>query len=117
MKRLTHYLTCGLVVCAIVLVAGCRSARRGEPFTGVHTPSSEAVIRGQVAFDTHCNGCHPGGEAGLGVALNNKPLPRGLIKLQIRRGLGAMPAFSKQVIGNKARDDIARYVVWLRRTR
>lgn len=117
MKRITLYVGSAVVLLALLLLASCRTARRGEPLVGTHQPPSDDIARGQVAFDTHCNGCHPGGEAGLGLALNNKPLPRSLIKFQIRKGLGAMPGFPERVIGDAERDDIARYVVWLRRTR
>jgi len=62
----------------------------------------------------HCNQCHPGGEGGVGPALNNKPLPGFLIKFQVRRGMGAMPAFSSQVISDAQLDSLASYLKELR---
>lgn len=61
-----------------------------------------------------CNGCHPGGEAGLGPALNNKLLPGFLIKFQVRNGLGVMPSFSQDVISPEELDDLVSYLVALR---
>lgn len=58
----------------------------------------------------HCNPCHPGGEGGLGPALKNKPLPEGAIRLQVRQGLGAMPAFSEEELPDGQLDDIVEYL-------
>lgn len=66
-------------------------------------------------FMTHCNPCHPGGEAGLGPAINNKPLPGFLIKFQVRRGLGAMPSFSEHHIKDQELNDLIAYIKALRR--
>jgi mono/diheme cytochrome c family protein len=62
-----------------------------------------------------CNKCHPGGEAGLGPALNNKPLPKFLMHLQVRKGLGAMPSFSEKKIPDGDLDDLLEYVKALRK--
>jgi mono/diheme cytochrome c family protein len=92
-----------------VLLCGCGSARRGEPFTGPLVLSEEAQ-RGQVLFMRHCHQCHPGGEAGLAPAINDKPLPGFLTRFQVRHGLGAMPAFSKDDIGDAEVDAIVAYL-------
>src|SRR5690349_19856420 len=81
-----------LVTCCLSLV-GCSSARRGEPVSGRPVSSAPRVRAGQVVFYQYCNPCHPGGEGGVGPALNNKPLPEFAIRTQVRHGLGAMPAF------------------------
>ena len=105
-----------LLLCIITLAAGCGTTRRGEPIIGEHQPPNEDVAEGLVAFDRYCSACHPGGEAGQGPALNNKPLPAFAIKFQVRHGLGAMPAFPEQVISEKELDDITAYLIWLRHT-
>ena len=64
---------------------------------------------------THCYQCHPGGAAGLGPGLNDKPLPGFAIKTQVRRGLGAMPAFSPEKISDSDLDNLVAYLVTLRR--
>jgi mono/diheme cytochrome c family protein len=104
----------GCLGLALVLLAGC-SARRSEPLIGPLVAPDQVIAEGELAFDTYCSTCHPGGEAGLGVALNNKPLPRALIKFQIRHGLGAMPKFPEEQISDQQRREIAAYLVWLRR--
>ena len=63
-----------LALLAAVLLMGCGSSRRGEPFVG------------PLALESH-----PGGEAGVGPAFTNKPLPMFLVRAQVRYGLGAMP--------------------------
>jgi mono/diheme cytochrome c family protein len=90
------------------------SARRGEPLRGQLDVSNPQVARGQVAFMAKCDKCHPGGDAGLGPALNNKPLPGFLMRYQARHGLGAMPAFSKQEIPAPELDDVVAYLKALR---
>jgi mono/diheme cytochrome c family protein len=100
---------------AAVALVGCGSARRGAPLTGEHVPPTAEIRLGQRVFDAHCNGCHPGGAAGLGPALNNKPLPGWAIRFQVRHGLGAMPAFPLDVIPPEELDALVAYLVWLRR--
>ncbi|HET6567494.1 MAG TPA: cytochrome c [Rhodothermales bacterium] len=112
----TSSLAFGLVFAAFLAVSACGTIRRGEPIIGAHAPPNEGVARGLVAFDRFCSQCHPGGEAGLGPALNNKPAPAFLIKFQVRHGLGAMPSFSREVISPEELQDITRYLVWLRHT-
>jgi mono/diheme cytochrome c family protein len=71
----------------------------------------------QRVFNAHCDQCHPGGEAGLGPALNNKPLPPFLMKIQVRRGLGAMPGFSEKLISDRELDNLIAYTKALRHHR
>ena len=104
----------GLLLAAQLLQTGCASARRGVPFGQEPVIDSPQLALGQQAFMTHCHSCHPGGEAGLGPALNNKPLPAALIKFQVRHGLGAMPAFDEQHLSDQELDALAAYVIALR---
>ena len=99
----------------LVLLAGCGSARRGEPLAGAFLPADDSEQHGQALFADHCYKCHPGGEAGLGPALNDKPLPVFLMRLQVRRGLGAMPSFSDEALSDEELDDLLEFVVALRR--
>ena len=57
-----------------------------------------------------CHQCHPGGTAGLGPAINNAPLPGGLVKAQVRNGLGAMPGFSQEQISDEELDALVAYI-------
>jgi mono/diheme cytochrome c family protein len=94
-----------------MLIAACGSARRGEPLAG---PISLSVKeqQGQVLFMHNCNQCHPGGDAATGPAINDKrPIPRAVMKLQIRKGvLGSMPSFSQAELSDEQVELILDYV-------
>lgn len=108
-----HLSTC--VGLAILTLAACSTARRSEPIIGRENPLGEDFAEGRRLFMQHCHACHPGGEAGLGPAINNKPLPAGLIEFQIRHGLGAMPAFDAERLDERELDAVAAYLVALRK--
>jgi mono/diheme cytochrome c family protein len=74
-----------------------------------------AEAEGERLFHRFCYPCHPGGEAGLGPAINDKPLPAVAIRTQIRRGLGAMPAFSDEWLSDREVRAITADVQALRR--
>ena len=103
------------VIALGLICAGCHSTRRGEPITGPVPIPSEKVAHGQQVFFKNCHQCHPGGEAGLGPALNNKPAPVFLMKTQVRLGLGAMPGFSEAQISPRELDDLMEYVMQVRK--
>lgn len=103
-----------LVLLAFSLGA-CGSAQRGAPDDRPFKPSTDAERLGQRVFMRECNSCHPGGGTGVGPAINDKPLPAAMIKLQVRSGLGAMPAFSEEKIPDAELDALATYLVALRR--
>lgn len=100
---------------AILLAAltACGSARRSEPIAGPLT-NSDPVRRGAQVYSWHCQECHPAGETAIGPALNNKPLPDFLIRFQVRRGLGAMPSFSKEKLSDEDLDNLITYLKALR---
>jgi mono/diheme cytochrome c family protein len=99
---------------ALLALPSC-SERRSEPIAGPLRDSSPLVRQGEIAFDRNCSYCHPGGEKGLAPAINNKPLPGFMIKLQVRHGLGAMPAFSRRELPPEELDAIVHYLKALRR--
>lgn len=92
---------------------GCATARRGEPLRGPMLLDEKAA-RGERVFHRFCESCHPGGEGGLGPALNNKPLPTFVKKFQVRHGLGAMPSFSREALPDAELDDLMAYLARLR---
>ena len=102
-----------VMILGVLLTAAC-SARRGEPIVGPVAISEPGIARGQQVFMRECYQCHPGGEAGVGPAINNKPLPGFLIKFQVRTGLGAMPAFSQGEISAEELDHLVDYLKALR---
>ena len=101
--------TIALAILCLTVAAGCGSARRREP---IRTPVTldAAVSRGQVVFMENCHQCHPGGEAGLGPAINDKPFPDFLKKFQVRHGLGAMPSFPKDKTSDSDLENLMKYL-------
>jgi mono/diheme cytochrome c family protein len=102
------------MVAALVVLAACGSARRSAPLGAPPLPATSTLVQGERAFMRACHACHPGGEAGLGPALNDKPLPGFLVSVQVRRGFGAMPAFEPHEISD---DDLAALLEYLRARR
>ncbi|MEX2542963.1 MAG: cytochrome c [Trueperaceae bacterium] len=105
----------GWPLLALLLLVACGPAYRGEPLYGPLNVSDPQVAHGEQVFDAHCHQCHPGGDAGLGFGINDKPLPGWLIKFQVRHGLGAMPSFSQEQIDDEELDALVAYLFALRR--
>lgn len=91
------------------------SPRKGVPYTEPLTEVNEEVQQGKILFNNYCSTCHPNGTAGLGPALNNKPLPGFAIRFQIRHGLGVMPAFDEEQISDEDSKKIVAYLKALRK--
>jgi mono/diheme cytochrome c family protein len=98
---------------AASLLFACGSPRRSEPLVGAPQLASVQERHGEVLFFRFCHQCHPGGEAGLGPSINNKP-PMPLVRLQVRKGLGAMPAFPEAIIPERDLDALLAYFDRLR---
>lgn len=98
----------------LVGVLGCGRQQRGEPSKPDFRAPSPEVARGEVLFRKFCYQCHPNGAGGLGPAINNKPLPEVAIRTQIRKGVGAMPAFDDSWLSDADVAAIAEYVQALR---
>jgi mono/diheme cytochrome c family protein len=114
-SRIRSLASAALIGVSLVSLA-CGTARRREPLAAPQTLDQRAE-RGRAVFMANCHQCHPGGEAGLGPALNDKPFPEFLKKFQVRRGLGTMPSFSEQEISDEQLDDLMEYLKALRRAR
>jgi mono/diheme cytochrome c family protein len=114
MKAATSIASCLGVAAALT---ACGTSRRGEPFSSPMAVQEERLLAGRRSFQTHCHHCHPGGEGGLGPALNNKPLPGFLMAFPIRNGLGAMPSFSEETISDQQVSDVVHYLKVLRKNR
>ncbi|MBI5644449.1 MAG: cytochrome c [Deltaproteobacteria bacterium] len=111
-----HRLLLLFILClSLFMGSGCGSARRGVPISGPMDTSEARISRGEKIFKTHCSQCHPGGEAGVGPALNNKWLPGFLLKMQVRKGYGAMPSFPAGHLSDSELDDLVSYMKALRR--
>lgn len=105
--------TISMLACA-ALAAACGSARRSEPLEGAFKGDGSEE-RGALVFAEKCHKCHPGGEAGLGPSLNEKPLPRFAMKFQVRHGLGQMPEFGEKAISDEELDDLMDFLVAYRK--
>jgi mono/diheme cytochrome c family protein len=106
-----------LLVTFLLTLTCCGAPRRGIPIVGP-TALSKTAERGRMVFLHQCYQCHPGGEGAVGPAINNKPIPRPVIKLQVRTGvLGSMPAFGDDEISDEALDWLLDYMQELRRHR
>ena len=90
--------------------AACGTARLGETAQPALPELDAQAARGEVVFMQRCHKCHPDGEAGLGPAINGKPLPGFLVHLQIRQGLGSMPSFDDELIDEGQLDDLLAYI-------
>ena len=101
----------------LLLAAACGTAKRGEPAYASVPDSEPAIAQGRVVFNNFCHKCHPGGEAGLGPAFNDKPLPGFLMRFQVRHGLGVMPAFKERVISDDELDNLIAYIKTLRKAK
>lgn len=90
------------------------STPKTAPYSEVVEMSNDKLQNGRVLFSNHCATCHPEGLAGVGLAIINKPLPKALIKFQIRNGIGVMPAFDEELLSDAEVDNIADYLFYLR---
>jgi mono/diheme cytochrome c family protein len=103
-----------LVLACAAFAAACGPSRRSEAILGPPPLKTPREKQGEVLFMRFCHQCHPSGSGGLGPGLNNKPAPAAAIRLQIREGLGAMPAFGKEEIKDAEVDAIIDYMMVMR---
>jgi mono/diheme cytochrome c family protein len=106
-----------MVVIAIIscsILFGCY-ARRSEPVRGKEFKITDSrVLHGEEVFMSRCQKCHPGGEAGLGPAINSNPAPGFVKRLQVRVGLGVMPGFNEHQLSRTEAKDLSKYLHALR---
>jgi mono/diheme cytochrome c family protein len=103
-----------ILLSSLVLTWGCASNRRDEPFTRAVDVSDPKVLLGQRVFYQNCNVCHPGGSAGYGPSLNAAAPADWYIKLRVRSGWGAMPAFDDNRLPDSKLDAVVAYLQALR---
>jgi mono/diheme cytochrome c family protein len=85
-----------------------------EPQTKIPVTLTIDEFEGMKLFMRTCNKCHPGGEKGIGPALNDKALPNFLIHWQVRLGGGDMPKFTDEQISKKQLEQIISFVRMMR---
>lgn len=103
------------LLCAL---AACSESARwapplGPPLRDEASDASPPFAEARRSFELHCDRCHPNGESGLGPSLNGAALPEWLVRLQIRRGFGPMPAFGTE-LDDVEIDRLAGYVLRMR---
>ncbi len=110
MKRLLFYISLLLLFTLMAFHFSC-AVRKSEPLTQKSfIPKNERIANGERMFMMYCQKCHPGGEGGLGPAINTNPAPGFIKRFQMRHGLGVMPGFKKDEIAKKDLHDIAKYM-------
>jgi mono/diheme cytochrome c family protein len=115
MKTPCRLLALATLATLTTLAVSCGPSRRTGVF-GESLRLTERQQRGQSLYMLNCNGCHPGGAGGLGPGLANKPLPGFAMRTQIRAGVGAMPAFTEQMLSDEEVNAIVDYVNALQET-
>ena len=103
----------GIAGLALLLWA-CAPAYRGAPILEPLELEDPQALLGQQVFFSVCHQCHPSGGAGIGLGITNKPLPDAVIRFQVRNGIGQMPAFSEDEIGEAELDGLIAYLNELR---
>jgi len=109
-KSFTTILISCLLFSGLQLFYSC-AIRKSEPITQrTFTPKNNRVAKGESIYMANCQKCHPGGEGGLGPALNPNPAPQFIYRFQMRHGLGVMPSFKKDEISKKDLKNISKYL-------
>jgi mono/diheme cytochrome c family protein len=117
----------GIATIIFIATAGCGDNRQEvkqkqsvhhtsetEPRTKIPVTLSIDEFEGMKLFMRTCNKCHPGGEKGIGPALNDKALPNFLVHWQVRLGGGDMPKFTDEQISKKQLEQITAFVRMMR---
>jgi mono/diheme cytochrome c family protein len=99
-----------VILTLLLSASACAPGYRGEPLSGPLDVSGPLLAEGQRSFARHCHQCHPGAQAGLGPSITPSPA---IIRLQVRFGLGAMPAFSHDRLPDAELDALIAYLVEL----
>ena len=123
MRSRRFALRVGLSASLLAGIAGCSAqawlghapaARRPNTIPPERLQDNPRLAEGERLFMQHCNQCHVGGAAGVGPSLNDKPLPPWALRIQVRHGFGAMPAYSSKVLNDRELEDVITYVRYLR---
>lgn len=115
-KKIVSQMKCLVLPFLILLTIGCSTTQK-QPASEPVAMETEELRNGRIVFNQYCNSCHPEGSSGLGPSIINKPLPKFLMRFQIRHGIGVMPAFKDDVLEDQEVKNIARYLVHLRKER
>jgi mono/diheme cytochrome c family protein len=99
---------------AAAILTGCGGPRGVTPTiapaAAKRAQTDASFERGQLVFMQNCNSCHPAGGAGLGPHIHELPVTNGMIAMQVRAGLGIMPAFDESQISDAQLADLVHYL-------
>jgi mono/diheme cytochrome c family protein len=102
-----------LATVLVLTLAACAPVT-SEPSLGPLERADPQVALGERVFAVHCHQCHPNAREGLAPSIVGTPIPAWLIRVQVRRGLGQMPAFTDDELADEALDAIISYLSALR---
>lgn len=106
-----------ILIFPTLFVGGCTRINSGAPAVAPMPVTDPQVKLGQQVFFEHCQQCHPSAESGIGPGIVDKPLPDGIIRFQVRHGIGQMPAFSEKIIDDTELTALIEYLNALRNYR
>jgi mono/diheme cytochrome c family protein len=109
----------GLLALVFLMSLISCSSRRISRDQAISAGVQPAYIKGQQVFKMHCQKCHPNGEAGVGLSLNNLHLPGLVVRYRIRSRsvflwTGKMPSFKKDEISRGDMDELIKYLKHMR---
>jgi mono/diheme cytochrome c family protein len=91
-------------------LAGCGTESARDAARYDYPIGSTDVAQGEAVFVANCNGCHPGGQAGYGPAIEGHPEPVAEVRQIVRQGKGRMPSFGEDKISPDDLEALLAYV-------
>lgn len=76
-------------------------------YSAIGTANESAYKNGEHVFKAVCSHCH---ELGTGPKIKERNLPAEYIKIRVRQGFRAMPAFRASNIDDKSLQLVAEYI-------
>lgn len=96
---------------AIVLALGCAWTARRSEAPGAAAVRSASLQRGEQVFSRNCRSCHAGPTDQVTVRADGRAIPAAMIALQVRQGIGRMPAFPVGAIDDASLTDLVDYLL------
>ncbi len=115
MTRLCTRHSPGVLAFGLALaLSGCSGGSDGSEREGTATARLTYLDKtsipedpAEMVFEQTCMSCHA---TGVGPVITGRNLPPEAVKLFVRNGIGAMPAFTEAMIDDETLDGVARLV-------